>query len=107
MPPGYALLPATDAEDRGTPCDIIAYSIAASASTQTTPEGRLSELPPGVGPRYTDTTPPGVVHCTPGTENGLTSQVQGGLEMPSILIAHHDQAFSQQLTPSSAKAAIT
>jgi hypothetical protein len=61
--------PPRDVEDRGTPSDSFVYSIAALASTKNTPQGSFSELPPGVGPQYVDTTPSGVVrHLTRDAE---------------------------------------
>src|SRR5205807_6460796 len=50
-------------------------SIAAAPSTKNTLKGSFSELPPGVGPRYSDTAPGGVVHGATRTHNGL--QVAG------------------------------
>ena len=31
-------------------------------------------------------------------QNGFKSQARGGLDMRTILVAHHDQAFAEQLT---------
>src|SRR5947209_4314251 len=63
-----------------------------------TPRRVVSELLPGVGPRCSDTTQRGVVHGATRMQNGFKSQVRGGLDMRTILIAHHDQAFAEQLT---------
>jgi hypothetical protein len=66
----------------------------------------VSELPPGVGPQYSDTTQRGVVHVATRMQNGFKSQVRGGLDMRTILIATTIRLSLNNSPPSSARAGI-